>query len=125
MIKPLVFIFILFLTSAQCKSNVSTDSKLKKENPRITEITLKNTTPQENLIESGPFVGAVTENSATFIVKPVNSSLVRIQLSEDSSFTEPFYTEEILTDQNDFNFAKIPISNLSPGVKYFYRAVID
>ena len=130
MIRLLVLSFILLLTSVQCKSNISTDNKLYKSNfkndePRITEITLKNTSPQKNLIESGPIVGAVTENSATFLVKPVNSSSVRIQLSEDTLFTEPFYTEETVTDQNNFNFTKIQISNLSPGVKYFYRAVID
>ncbi|HRB00299.1 MAG TPA: alkaline phosphatase D family protein [Ignavibacteria bacterium] len=130
MTRLLLISFILLFTSVNCKSNNSTDRKLpdnnfKNDEPRITDITLKNSTPQENLIESGPIVGAVTENSATFLVKPVNSSSVRIQLSEDSSFTEPFYTEEINTDQNNFNFTKIQISNLSPGVKYFYRAVID
>ncbi|MEO8210270.1 MAG: hypothetical protein ABI840_06890, partial [bacterium] len=130
MIRILVLNFLLLLSTVQCKSNNLNDKKLSREKfkdnePRITDVKLKNSTPGENLIDSGPIVGAVTENSATFLVKPIKSSAVRFQLSEDSSFTEPFYTEEINSDQNNFNFTKIQIDNLSPGIKYFYRTIID
>lgn len=130
MIRTLALNFILFFSAIQCKSNVSdhqnlSGNKFKDGKQWITNVEIKNTSPQEGLIDSGPVVGAVTENSATFLIKPVKTSSIRFQLSEDSAFSEPFYTDEIGSDINNFNFTKIQINNLSPGTKYFYRAVID
>lgn len=109
---------ILFCTSVFFTGNISND--LYNSNYKSLKSEL-----QDNLIESGPVVGAVTENSAVFLLKPVNTSSLKIQLSEDSSFSDSFFTDELNSDQNNYNFTKIPVSNLSPGVKYFYRAVID
>jgi alkaline phosphatase D len=73
----------------------------------------------------GPLAGAVTETSAVLLVKPGKASTVRFQLSEDSSFTDPFYTSEVTADKNNFNYSKAEINTLTPDTKYFYRAVID
>ena len=73
----------------------------------------------------GPFAGAVSDVSATFIVKPENPSSVKFQLSEDSLFSDSFYSEEISSDESKFNFTKVKIGNLKPDTKYFYRAVLD
>lgn len=118
MTKILVQIFLLLLTSLLLKSNISNAKYL-------TAVNSLNNSIQDNLIDSGPIVGAVTENSAVFIVKPVKPSEIKFQISEDSAFSNSFYSEEIRSDQNNYNFTKLPVSNLSPGVKYFYRAVID
>jgi len=118
MTKILVQIFLLLITSFLLKSNISNAKYL-------TAVNSLNNRIQDNLIDSGPIVGAVTENSAMFIVKPVKPSEIKFQISEDSAFSNSFYSEEIRSDQNNYNFTKITVSNLSPGVKYFYRAVID
>lgn len=122
MTQILVFNFFLLLSSFLFtflfKSNISNDNNPAGERSVINKL-------QDNLIDSGPIVGAVTEKSAVFLVKPLKQSQIKFQISEDSSFSNSFYSEETTSDQNNFNFTKIPVSNLSPGVKYYYRAVID
>jgi len=122
MTQILVMNFFLLLSSflftLLFKSNVSNDNKPAGD--RSVKDML-----QDNLIDSGPVVGAVSENSAVFLVKPVKPSQIKFQISEDSAFSNSFYSDEIRSDQNNYNFVKIPVSNLSSGVKYFYRAVID
>ncbi len=118
MTKISVHIFLLLLTSILLKSNISNAKYLPAVNSMNNRI-------QDNLIDSGPVVGAVTENSAVILVKPVKPSEIKFQISEDSTFSNSFYSEEIRSDQNNYNFTKVSVNNLSPGVKYFYRAVID
>ena len=118
MIPTLIANSVLILTTALFSSNFSNETTL------LSDRSMKGAL-QDNLTESGPFVGAVTENSAVFLVKPVKTTSVKIQISEDSSFSDSFYSDEVSSDQNNYNFTKIPVSNLSPGVKYFYRAFVD
>jgi len=91
MTKILVQIFLLLLTSLLLKSNISNAKYL-------TAVNSLNNSIQDNLIDSGPIVGAVTENSAVFIVKPVKPSEIKFQISEDSAFSNSFYSEEIRSD---------------------------
>ena len=122
-----IFLISLFLFfTLLCKSNASNQNSGISDLKSIEfkETALKNNN-QGDLIDSGPFVGAVTEISATFIVKPVNQSNVKFELSEDSLFSGSFYSEETGSDENKFNFTKIEINNLKPDTKYFYRAVLD
>ena len=90
-----------FLFTFLFKSNISNDN-----NPAV-ERSVKDML-QDNLIDSGPVVGAVTEKSAVFLVKPFKPSKIKFQISEDSAFSNSFFSEEITSDQNNFNFTKIP-----------------
>jgi len=99
--------------------------KIDKRDNHIRNINLKSPAIVESLIEYGPFVGGVTETSAVFYIQPYKTSEVRFQLSNDSSYSDPFYSEEVTTNSDLFNSVKIEIKNLKPGTKYFYRAVVD
>lgn len=117
MIRIFAVCFILLSFAHQTKSSNSNEDI--KFNQSATG------TAGDELIQSGPFVGAVSDVSATFMVKPMKPSKVRFQLSGDSSFSNSVYTDEVVSDENKFNFTKIQIDELKPGTKYFYRAVLD
>ncbi len=121
MIRILALSIILLFSSHSNSFPLNKKTKSDKHN----EFNTSKKTQQENLIDSGPFVGAVSDNSATMIVKPINSSTVKFQISEDSLFSNSFFTEETASDEGNYNFTKIRISTLNPDTKYFYRAVIN
>jgi len=124
MIK-LVIAAMLFISCTKFTEKEVTDPASLKKNDHIKNISLKSNNINEGLISAGPFAGGVTETSATLIVKPVKPALIRFQLSLDSGFSVPFYTEEIPSDKNNYNYTKIEIKDLTADTKYFYRAVID
>ncbi|HRE40564.1 MAG TPA: alkaline phosphatase D family protein [Ignavibacteria bacterium] len=77
-------------------------------------------------IVSGPFVGAVTDKSATFIIKTLEeNSTVKIELSESENFSNSIFTDEYISEGKNFNFVKPEIKSLKPNTKYFYRAVVN
>ena len=122
-----IFLFSLFLLfTPHCKSDASNDKSNSSglNNKKSNETAIKKNV-QDNLIDSGPFVGAVTEVSATFLVKPLSQSKVKFEISEDTLFSGSFYSDEISSDENKFNFTKIEINNLKPDTKYFYRALLN
>lgn len=76
-------------------------------------------------VQYGPFVGAVSENSAVFVVKTYSNQKVAIEYSTDRDFKNSFRSEGKKTNDSLFNFIKIEINNLQPDTKYFYRAIVD
>ncbi|MEO8399026.1 MAG: metallophosphoesterase family protein [Ignavibacteriaceae bacterium] len=124
-IQTLSLIFLLYASCSKFpEKNISTGEEPKHDR-HIRNVTLKSDLIKTDLIESGPIVGAVTESSATFLLKTSDDSKIRIQLSLDSAFNDPFYSEEISTDKKTFNYTKIEIKDLTPGTKYFYRAIVN
>ena len=126
MFKILAVCIFLFPFYSYCKSNTS----IKIQSNQSNQSNLSNNynlkeIAQDQLIASGPFVGAVSDVSATFIIKTVKPSKVKFQMSEDSQFKDSFYSEEIASDESKFNFTKIQTGNLKPDTKYYYRAVLD
>lgn len=96
-----------------------------QQDKHIRNIVLNSDKIMKGLIVSGPLAGGVTETSAVLLVKTDSDSKVRFQLSTDSSFTDPFYTEEVVNDISTYNYTKIQIGDLKPDTRYYYRAVID
>lgn len=75
---------------------------------------------------AGPLAGAVTNNEATFIIKSQNSGDdIKIELSMNTDFSAPVYTNSVITDSKTYNFVKPKVTNLVPNTKYYYRAVIN
>ncbi len=73
----------------------------------------------------GPFVGAVTESSAVFMLKTYSNQKAAIEYSTNRNFISSIKTEEKETTDSLFNFIKIGIENLQPDTKYFYRAIVE
>ncbi|HCA43464.1 MAG TPA: hypothetical protein DEP28_09465 [Bacteroidetes bacterium] len=81
---------------------------------------------QSDSIVSGPFVGAVTSNSAEFIIKTLDSEAnVKIELSEQKDFNKSVNTPDYKSESGNFNFVKPQIKNLKPNTTYYYRAIIN
>lgn len=76
-------------------------------------------------IAIGPFTGAVTENSSSFVVKTKNSAKVIIEVSEKEDFSNPLYSNEVQADKNNFYYVKPVVNGLVPDKKHFYRAIIN
>jgi alkaline phosphatase D len=75
---------------------------------------------------AGPFVGAVTPTDATFIIKSQNNGDdVKIELAQNTDFSNPVYTNSIISDSETYNFVKPKITGLTPNTKYYYRAIIN
>lgn len=122
----ILFIFILMFPSLSC-SEIS-DDKISKKNftdDRITDVTLVSEIPSDELIESGPIVGAVEINSAVFLFKTSEPSKVRVQISEKENFDDSFFTEEFQSEKSDYNYVKIKYDKLDADTEYFYRAIIN
>jgi len=86
---------------------------------------LKSVKGRNDIVELGPFAGAVTSTSVVFILKTTQPAKVRIQLSEKTDFSNAFFTGEFESDKENYNYVKPEINNLKPNTKYFYRAVVD
>lgn len=124
------FILISSLLFVNCSKIQETTLLEKSEKTinydnNIRNVNLKSSAIVENLIQYGPFVGGVTETKAVFYVQPFKTSAVRFQISDDSSYSDPFYSEEVTTIADKFNSVNIEVNKLKPSTKYFYRAVID
>jgi alkaline phosphatase D len=75
--------------------------------------------------ELGPFVGAVTENSAQFIIKLTKPEKVSIQLYKEGEENKTLHSEEVLPVKENYFYAKLNVNGLDPDTKYFYRAVVN
>ena len=72
----------------------------------------------------GPFAGAVTESSVTFIIASPPAAMVKIEYSENANFTGSAATAEQLPGDGS-GYTKHPASELKPDTRYYYRAVIE
>lgn len=125
MIRIFLFSFLLIFTP-HCKSNATNEKSVTsgQNSIELKETAVKKNI-QDNLIESGPIVGGVSETSATFLVQPVKKSKVKFEISENEEFEDSFFTTETESDESKFNFTKIEKTELKPETKYYYRAVLD
>lgn len=73
----------------------------------------------------GPFVGSVTSNSAVFIVKTYKPQTIQMELFSQEKPYPSIYSQNIVSDTNNYNYIKIHVDNLTSNTTYFYRAVID
>jgi phosphodiesterase/alkaline phosphatase D-like protein len=76
-------------------------------------------------VELGPFVGAVDETSAVFIIKLDKNDKVSIQLFRENEEKTTFSTAPVTPGEGDYNYAKINVGGLQPDTRYFYRAVVN
>lgn len=77
-------------------------------------------------VVSVPVVGAVTPNSARFVVRTDVAATVKVMLSTDGSgFTNPVYTNETTTDSAKDFFVLVDVSGLSSNTTYYYQPVVD
>jgi phosphodiesterase/alkaline phosphatase D-like protein len=73
----------------------------------------------------GPFVGAVDQTSAVFIVKLAEPGEVRIDLFAGNEKANIISSESVSPGEDEFLYAKISITGLEPDTEYFYRAVVN
>jgi len=73
----------------------------------------------------GPIVGGVTENSAIVLVKTYKPQSVQIELFSEENPHPSIYSETVVSDTNNFKYAKIQVYSLNPNTNYFYRVIVD
>lgn len=76
-------------------------------------------------VQYGPFVGAVSDNSAVFVAKTYSNQKIAIEYSMNRDFFNSQKTKEVITNDSFFNFIKIEVNNLQSDTKYFYRAIVE
>jgi alkaline phosphatase D len=127
-IKKMKFLLIFFLILPVISCTKDSQDEISGNSfhdERITDVTLISNTPSNELILSGPVVGAVEKNSAVFLFKTIEPARVRVQISENENFDNSFYTEEFRSESDMYNYVKIFYDKLDPDTKYFYRAIIN
>ena len=78
---------------------------------------------QAQFITHGPVVGGVTDTSAQMYVRTHAIEEVRIELSEDTTFTSVFTHAGTTRDIQD-TAVIISVSGLNPETKYYYRCQV-
>jgi alkaline phosphatase D len=73
----------------------------------------------------GPFAGAVTENSAEFIIKTFKPEKVVIELFEENDLESTIFSSEEVADTNNYNYVKLSAKGLKPNTTYHYRAIVN
>lgn len=72
----------------------------------------------------GPFAGAVTENSVTFIISSPTAVPVKIEYSEDQDFGNSMTTAEQMPQEGS-GYTKHLAGGLKSDTRYYYRALIS
>jgi alkaline phosphatase D len=77
-------------------------------------------------VQVGPIIGAVTETSAIVLVKtyPPEQEVI-IELFTQKDVENSIYTQAFKTEEEKYNYVKIPVNNLEPNTTYYYRAIVD
>lgn len=70
-----------------------------------------------------PFVGNVTDRSATVLVWGSGEQRIRIEYDDDSTFTTPQQTAEVTPQQSEDFVLKITLDGLLAETRYYYRVV--
>ncbi len=83
------------------------------------------TTWSQVQVTHGPFVGAVTQKSARFLVRTDAQAEVRFELDQAQTFTNPVATLSANTEEEADFFVIIEVNGLLPNTRYYYRAVIN
>jgi alkaline phosphatase D len=76
-------------------------------------------------VHLGPFVGAVTDSSAIFVVKTYSEQKVKIELFTQDDVDNSIFSAIEVTDSSNYLYTKIPVTGLKPNTTYFYRSVVD
>jgi phosphodiesterase/alkaline phosphatase D-like protein len=77
-------------------------------------------------VQLGPIAGAVTETSAVILIKTYSSDQeVIIELFTQDDVENTIYSEAIITEEENYNYVKIPVNDLMPNTTYYYRAIVD
>lgn len=70
-----------------------------------------------------PFVGNVTDRSATVLVWSSDEQRIRIEYDDDSTFTNPQQSAEFTPQQSEDFVLKITLDGLLAATRYHYRVV--
>jgi alkaline phosphatase D len=121
--KTLVLlVFIL----ASCSNNQDKETSGSPEIMPVSERKRIEYSPTKTAeIALGPFAGAVTTNSASFIVKTKSGAKVIIEVSENEDFSNPVYSNEVQSGKDNYFYVKPVVNGLAPDRKHFYRAIIN
>lgn len=76
-------------------------------------------------VQLGPIVGAVTDSSAVVLVKTYSEQDVVIELFTQKDVENSLYSKSAGSVAENYNYVKIPISDLQPNTTYYYRTIVD
>jgi len=73
----------------------------------------------------GPLLGCVTGSSASFWVRTVEKSSVRVKVSRNKNMNHSVYSETVVSDPEEDYTAVAWVSGLQSSKRYYYDVIID
>ena len=72
----------------------------------------------------GPMLGALTDQSVKVWVRTVSETSVRVALSKSPDFSDPIFSQAVMSKETDDYTAVVSVAGLEPDTRYYYSVIL-